>query len=1828
MRKILFIGLVAVLGLISCSRNQEIDVPDANLSIFAKTESPAETKTLVESGVHVYWEPGDEIAVFTGEQSAKFTTDITAASGTATFKGTFGDATWPEDLDLWAVYPFSEEAVFDGETITTTLPSEQVAREGSFGKDMNLAIAHSNSSTLQFYNVGGGIRFSVTKEGIKKVMFEGLSGEIISGKVKIGFEDGLPVVKEVTGGSQFITLLPPTGKETFEKDTWYYIVAIPGSLEGGYKLRFYKDSDYARKVSEKAAVIKRSIFGNVEKADKGIEYEAQTTHFPETDEEWEASLETTYQTGDQIQELLFSTDDPIQVIDDEIAEDIRKIDGVLDVWINPSKTGISVMQKDSIWINYYIDYIIPSQNRDKEIPSNLEQKPVSKVQADTEESLIVNGKKKALILAPFDHDFNEDLKSIRNCLVKSGFDSDNVKVLYDRQVSLGHFEGDYLSQFDFILITTHGGTGYRMYKERKTPHDSDYISGVSSLSTYIPYSKELAESFINNLGYKKEDIAISAMLNDNNEKEYYFAITPDFIKNASLNNSCVLLCACHSSELSQKDDPGSMVWRFLNFDAGIVTGNNNTTNSATDIPCTIKFLELASYGFSLQEAASIIQNSSNSHDFCNGQFDAAHSYDPEKYPESKRFAFQFYNLFQLFENPDNTSKPYYLVYHQPKLNDADASNSPVISFSWDCSLSPFETQWELRNGSVLTDSYSIRYNVYVDGNKIPDYAVDQENKKAEWAVSTLDKHSWYVVATICLAGNNYPLTSFQSEIGYFTVKEQIPDPPQVETFPASVDAQKAFLSGMVTNRSLEGLETGFYYYKLTAQEESTELSASEKERLVMGGKKVLSAGDYKDYFGIDLTDIEQDSKYLFVAYATDEYSQTGKGEVLSFTTGSPSVHVSSVSLNMSSLELGVGNTATLVATVFPENASNKKVTWSSSDESKATVSSQGVVKGISMGNAVITVTTEDGGKTAQCHVSVTQSTVHVQSVSLNKTDLVLTVGNSETLIATVLPENASNKSVTWSSSNPSKAKVSSTGVVTGVAEGSAVVTATTVDGGKTASCFVTVRQATQPDPEPRLSVSTNRLDFGNQIKFTQKTRDITITNAGTGTLQITSISKTNNYGDLFQLSGWTSGGSIAAGASKTITVSFQPIEEKYYEETLTIVSSNSVGSNKATVTLCGTGTSEPENALIQIVGDELTWGDVEIGESVPKSFTVKNTGTTALNISSIKIVATDNTVNPSYFSITPDSSCSISPGKSKDFIVSFIPEAVRSYNAIVSIKSNASNATQGTSTVWLSGNGIKATSKVLTASPSSLSFGYQTIGNRTHKNFTVTNTGTKAVTLYSMEATDGFIVDQTWAEGNTLGLAAGASKTFSAYFAPTEVKSYSGKITIKSNSSSGDLVIPLSGIGEEEQGYLEITSGERLDFGNVNLGTSGTLTTRIRNTGEAPLSILGINCPDGFTASCSVSSLKEGYNASITVSFTPTSAKYYSGSIVVYTDAENESISIEVSGTGIKSSTSSTFVDMGLSVKWASANVGASKPEDYGHYVAWAETATKTQYLYNNYKYYNGDAYFSGSGFITKYCQSPDIYGYQGYSDYLRMLTYEDDYAQAKYGGLARIPTRKEWEELKKNCSWTWTSQSGINGYLVSSNINGNSIFLPAAGSIEYSNTEVNSVGYYWASNLEHDETYATTWELRSDKAWYSYRERYKGLTVRAVEDYTPKPMIEVSGNLNFGGVKLGTTAHKSITVHNTGKGTLHITEVRSTSRIRLEWTSASIEPGASKTLTVYYTPKNDPNLVIDDPETWDMTTVAITSDARNESDFILYVKGYGIANSGNVEGTQEEPWN
>ena len=130
----------------------------------------------------------------------------------------------------------------------------------------------------------------------------------------------------------------------------------------------------------------------------------------------------------------------------------------------------------------------------------------------------------------------------------------------------------------------------------------------------------------------------------------------------------------------------------------------------------------------------------------------------------------------------------------------------------------------------------------------------------------------------------------------------------------------------------------------------------------------------------------------------------------------------------------------------------------------ATVDPQGVVTAVTAGTATITVTTDDGGKTAACFVTVTNPVIHVESVSLNKSTLSLTVGSSETLQATVSPSTASNTDVTWSSSNPSVATVSSEGVINGIQEGYATITAEC--GGFSASCVVDVYDPIREDLNP------------------------------------------------------------------------------------------------------------------------------------------------------------------------------------------------------------------------------------------------------------------------------------------------------------------------------------------------------------------------------------------------------------------------------------------------------------------------------------------------------------------------------------------------------------------------------------------------------------------------------------------------------------------------------------------------------------------------------------------------------------------------------------------
>ena len=162
------------------------------------------------------------------------------------------------------------------------------------------------------------------------------------------------------------------------------------------------------------------------------------------------------------------------------------------------------------------------------------------------------------------------------------------------------------------------------------------------------------------------------------------------------------------------------------------------------------------------------------------------------------------------------------------------------------------------------------------------------------------------------------------------------------------------------------------------------------------------------------------------------------------------------------------------------------------------------------------------------------------------------------------------------------------------------------------------------------------------------------------------------------------------------------------------------------------------------------------------------------------------------------------------------------------------------------------------------------------------------------------------------------------------------------------------------------------------------------------------------------------------------------------------------------------WVDLGLSVMWAACNVGAESEEQAGDYFAWGETPANKDYGWAAY------VHGSASDKLTKYC-SDAAFGLNAYTDNKHMLEAQDDAATVNLGNAWRLPTAKEMEELHQLCTWTWSTQKGVNGYKVTSKKNGNSIFLPAAGSFDGKQVRFAGLGgFYWCSNLNVEEpTYA-----------------------------------------------------------------------------------------------------------------------------------------------------------
>ena len=192
--------------------------------------------------------------------------------------------------------------------------------------------------------------------------------------------------------------------------------------------------------------------------------------------------------------------------------------------------------------------------------------------------------------------------------------------------------------------------------------------------------------------------------------------------------------------------------------------------------------------------------------------------------------------------------------------------------------------------------------------------------------------------------------------------------------------------------------------------------------------------------------------------ATVTATAEGKSGTCAVTVKAKTVNVTDVTLDRTELTLTEGESETLTATVKPDNADNKKVTWSSDKTDVATVGGDGRVTAVKAGEAVVSVTTEDGGRTATCKVTVKAKAVPVTGVDVKPWSVTIGVNGTTKLTCTVAPSNATNRNVRWESDNPSVATVDSDGNVRAVSAGVAKVSAVTEDGGFRSGCTVTVKE--------------------------------------------------------------------------------------------------------------------------------------------------------------------------------------------------------------------------------------------------------------------------------------------------------------------------------------------------------------------------------------------------------------------------------------------------------------------------------------------------------------------------------------------------------------------------------------------------------------------------------------------------------------------------------------------------------------------------------------------------------------------------------------------------
>ena len=409
-----------------------------------------------------------------------------------------------------------------------------------------------------------------------------------------------------------------------------------------------------------------------------------------------------------------------------------------------------------------------------------------------------------------------------------------------------------------------------------------------------------------------------------------------------------------------------------------------------------------------------------------------------------------------------------------------------------------------------------------------------------------------------------------------------------------------------------------------------------------------------------------------------------------------------------------------------------------------------------------------------------------------------------------------------------------------------------------------------------LSASSSGIGFGNVVEGSTATQSVTVTNTGTG---VVNISGATVSGGVFTVVSATPSSSLAVGQTATVQIQFAPTSMTPASGALVITSDAT--NSTLSIPLSGTGL---EADPVFSPGN-LTFDNVVVGQTSTQNVTLSNTGNMSLSVTAADLSGSGFSMSGLVLPAT------IAPNASTTFTVQYSPQSTAAASGSITFSDNGKHAPHS---VNLNGNGVAAGS-TLSANPGSLNFSNVLVGSSSSQPITLTNSGNKTITINSVTAAGtGFSVS-----GVTAGqsIAAGATATLVATFAPTAPGSASGSVTVNSTATNSLLAIGLSGTGTQPALTANPSS---VNFGSILVGNTASVNVTLTNSGTANLSISSASASGaGFSMSTlSPQTLTPGGTAIFSVTFAPTASGNANGNVSITSTAPGSPLLVGLAGTG------------------------------------------------------------------------------------------------------------------------------------------------------------------------------------------------------------------------------------------------------------------------------------------------------------------------------------------